>query len=89
MSELERRVALIARIDTLERHASVLEATFTTQTLKAETTKLMETLHRVKAILDAGATASPVLSEAEHLVDAASMLLASLGDVTCQSSLRS
>jgi hypothetical protein len=82
MSERERRVALIARIDTLERHAAVLEATFTTQTLKAEARKLMETLHRARAILDAGATASPVLSEAEHLVDAASMLLVSLGRTT-------
>jgi hypothetical protein len=82
MSELERRVALIARIDTLERHAAVLEASFTTQTLKAETRKLIETLHRARAILDAGDTASPVLSEAEHLVDAASMVLASIGRAT-------
>lgn len=82
MSERERRVALIARIDTLERRAAVVEAGFTTETLKAETRKLMETLHRAKAILDAGATASPVLSEAEHFVDAASALLAALGRAT-------
>ena len=78
MTFFEKRVALLARLDTLERHARTLDATFTSADLKAQTADLLAMLEGTKASLESAPTTS-ALEEAEHAVDAASLLLASIG----------
>jgi hypothetical protein len=78
MTFFEKRVALMARLDTLERHASALEATFKGGELKGQAGGLVSTLKDVKESLE-GAPTTTALEEAEHALDAASLLLASIG----------
>jgi hypothetical protein len=78
MTVFEKRVALMARIDTLERHATALEATFRGDELKTQAGDLLAKLHLAKASLNGDPPAS-VLEDVEHAVDAASLLLASIG----------
>ena len=78
MTSFEKRVALMARIDTLERHAGTLEAMLTGDELKTQTGELLATLQHARAALEDAPTTS-VLEEVEHSIDAASLILASLG----------
>lgn len=83
MSTFERLVALAARIDTLERHAMALHDAFRHPDLKAEAASLIARIRRIRLAADrplAAATAD--LDEIERNVDAASILLTSLGRST-------
>ena len=80
MTDVERHLALAGRIDTLERHARSLEAAFTADTFKAEVGELLAVLRGASAAL-AVAQDAAALAAVEHMVDAASLLLASLGRV--------
>jgi hypothetical protein len=79
VTDFERRAALTARIDTLERHAKTLQVTLGLAASR-EVGELLEQLRLARGALDAALTTT-VLTEVEHVVDAASLLLASLDDV--------
>jgi hypothetical protein len=74
----DKRLALRARIENLALHASALEVTFKGDELKAQATDLLTTLERAKASLDGHPSASE-LEAVEHAVDAASLMLGSIG----------
>ena len=78
MTFFEKRVALLARLDTLERHALTLDATFTSEDLKTQSGELLSMLGRTRVSLE-GAPTTSALEEAEHAIDAASLLIASIG----------
>jgi hypothetical protein len=80
MTFFEKRVALKARLDTLERQAGALDATFKSEELKTLAGELMSAIQHAKARLEDAPTTS-VLEEVEHGVDAASLMLASLGRI--------
>jgi hypothetical protein len=79
MNRSEQRAALMARIDTLERHAATLEEAFTDDDMKAEARALIDTLRQARESLNVNPF---VVDVVEHAVDAASLLLASLGRAT-------
>jgi hypothetical protein len=81
MTEFERRVALLARVHALERQAAALTEAARDGAMRTEARSLMETLRRTRAFLEA-APSGPGLEESEHVVDSASLLLASLGPDT-------
>jgi hypothetical protein len=81
MTELERRATLFARVDTLERHATTLREAFTDPTFTRDAQKVLDLLHSARMSLDA-AKGPDQLTSVEHVIDAASLLLASLGRAT-------
>ena len=81
MGTLERRAALLARLDTLERHALALEGAFVDGVLKAEASHLLATLRATRTTLD-GATDAASLQQVERTLDAASRKLGSIGSST-------
>ena len=78
MSFVEKRVALVARLETLERHARALEDTFRSEALRLQTGELVSSLDLVKPLLE-NAQTTAALQDAEDAIDAASLLLASIG----------
>lgn len=81
MTELERRAALMARIDTLERHATTLRNAFMAATFRAEGTEILDMLRTARLSLGV-AHSTDQFESVERVIDAASLLLASLGRTT-------
>lgn len=78
MSEIEQRATLLARIGILERHANTLVEAFTSGAWNDDAHRVREMLRGARASLEANGSPSP-LAEIERSVDAASILLASIG----------
>ena len=78
MTEFERQAALLTRVHALERQAATLTEASKDAATRTEARTLMEMLRRTRAFLEA-ASSGPGLDESEHVVDSASLLLASLG----------
>ena len=78
MSEIEQRATLLARIGILERHASTLLDAFTSGAWNDDARRVRELLHTARTSLDGTGPPSP-LGDVERTVDAASLLLASIG----------
>jgi hypothetical protein len=81
MTELERRAALFARVDTLERHATTLREAFTDPAFTRDAQKVLDLLHSARMSLEVAKGPDQLVS-VEHAIDAASLLLASLGKST-------
>jgi hypothetical protein len=83
VTTLERRAALLARLDTLERHTVALEQAFVDVALKAEASHLAATLRTARTAIDGrGAIDPALLEEIERTLDAASRTLGSIGRST-------
>lgn len=80
MTELERRAAVFSRVDELQHHAAALEDAFADDTVRCEARQIRERLQRARTELEAVMSLER-LDDVEHLVDSASVLLASLGRV--------
>jgi hypothetical protein len=79
MTEFERRAALAARLDTLERRANTLSGLPWSAETRDQASRVIEMLQTPRSwLLDADASALP---EVERMLDAASGVLASIGDV--------
>jgi hypothetical protein len=78
MSEIEQRATLLARIGILERHANTLVEAFSSGAWNDDAQRVREMLREARAALDGNGSA-PALGEIERSVDAASILLASIG----------
>jgi ABC-type transporter Mla subunit MlaD len=78
MTDFDRRAALLARVDTLERHAATLAEAFKDAATSTEARSLRDTLRRTRAFLE-DAAPGPGLDDVQHVIDSASLLLASLG----------
>ena len=78
MSDFERRAALLTRVNALEGQAATLAETSKDAAIRTEARALMEMLRRTRAFLES-APLGPGVEESEHVVDSASLLLASLG----------
>ena len=78
MSEFERRAVLLRRVNALEGQAATLAETSKDTAIRTEARALMETLRRMRAFLES-APLGPGLEDSEHVVDSATLLLASLG----------
>jgi hypothetical protein len=76
MAVLEPRVALLARLDTLQRHAAGQAAALENAAQRAEALALVDALHRLRAFLESAAP-GPGLDDAGHVIDSASLLLGS------------
>jgi hypothetical protein len=81
MSEIEQRATLLARISILERHADTLVEAFASGAWNADAGRVRDMLRDARASLEGGAPPA-TLGEVESAVDAASLLLASIGRAT-------
>ncbi len=80
MTTLERRAALLGRVDTLERHAVALEQAFLDVALKAEASHLIATLRTARTALDGrGPIEAARLEDIERTLDTASRTLGAIG----------
>lgn len=80
MSEIEQRATLLARIGILERHANTLVEAFTSGAWNDDAMRVRDMLRTARAALD-GTGPPSSLADVERTVDAASILLASIGRV--------
>ena len=71
---------MLARVDTLQRHAAAFAEAITHTALRTDARALMETLQRTRAFLE-DASPGPGLDGVEHVMDSISLLLASLGRI--------
>ena len=78
MAEIEQRATLFARIGILERHAATLREAFKSGAWNDDALRVSEMLRMARASLDGTGPSKP-LGDIEREVDAASLLLASIG----------
>ena len=78
MSEIEQRATLSARIGILERHANTLLEAFTSGAWNADAQRVLDMLRGARVTLEAWGPPE-TLADVERTVDAASILLASIG----------
>jgi hypothetical protein len=78
MAEIEQRATLLARIGILERHANTLVEAFESGAWNEDAQRVRDMLREARASLEGNGSPSP-LEDVERTVDAASILLASIG----------
>ena len=78
MSAIEQRATLLARIGILERHANTLVEAFASGAWNEDAQRVRDMLLDARATLEAWGP-SETLDGVERTVDAASLLLASIG----------
>ena len=80
MSEIEQRATLLARIGILERHANTLVEAFASGAWNDDAQRVRDMLRTARATLEEWGPPE-TLVDVERTVDAASILLASIGRV--------